>query len=37
MVSQLGRGSGGPPQKIFGSNGVKSCKFRQNKHGNALS
>ena len=23
-----------PPQKMFGENGVKTCYFRQNKHGN---
>ena len=28
---------GGLLQKIFGLNGVKSCIFRQNKHGNAPS
>ena len=34
MVSQGGGGLGVLPQKYFGLNGVKSCNFRQNKHGN---
>ena len=32
----MGEGSGGgPPQKISGLNGVKSCTSRQDKHRNA--
>ena len=35
VILQRGGGSGGPPpEKKFCLNGVKSCNFRQNKHGN---
>ena len=41
FVSDVTVGGGGVlgvlPQKLFGLNGVKSCHFRQNKHGNAFS
>ena len=35
-MSQGGGGSWGPPQKFFCLNCVKSCNFRQNKHGNDI-
>ena len=38
VLSQSGGGGLGVlPQKYFGLNGVKSCIFRQNRHGNTLS